>query len=108
MNLCEATLACIASTPKVTSLLGDKHKPRAISDEEVIKLMTSSEKPKEKKIVAVFNKGEAVRVIGGPFTNFDGVIDEVRPEKMKLKVLVSIFGRETPVDLGFDQVKKIT
>ena len=108
VKLSEATLSCITSTPKVTSLLGDKHKPKAISDEEVIRLMTSNTKAKEKEVLTAFEKGEAVRVIDGPFTNFDGIIDEVKSEKMKLKVLVSIFGRETPVDLGFNQVKKTT
>ena len=72
--------------------------------------MTSPEAMAEaaRKVVSQieFEKGETVKVKDGPFTNFDGVVDEVRPDKMKLRILVSIFGRETPVELDYIQVEK--
>ena len=67
-----------------------------------------SAKDNEKTVFKVaYKKGERIKVKEGPFTNFDGVVDDIKAEKRKLKVLVSIFGRETPVELGFDQVEKI-
>ena len=72
--------------------------------------MTTGEGATPQKAAVVefdFGRGDSVKVLDGPFSNFDGVIDEVRPEKGKVRVLVSIFGRETPVELDFAQVKKV-
>ena len=109
MTLNEQSMACVSSIPKVTGFVGDKRSPRPLSDQEVIKLMNpESYKPKGTETIGLsYEKGEAVKVTEGPFTNFEGVVDEVNTDKMKLKVLVSIFGRETPVELTFKQVEKI-
>ena len=95
----------VKDTPKVTGFIGGKDKPTPIPDKDVEVLKnwidegTLKPKPKFK-----FEEGDHVRIIDGPFTNFDGVIDEVKPEKGKLRVIVSIFGRSTPVELDFIQV----
>ena len=98
-------MACCQGYPKVTGFIGGKDKPTPIPDKDVEVLKnridegTLKPKPKFK-----FEEGDHVRIIDGPFTNFDGVIDEVKPEKGKLRVIVSIFGRSTPVELDFIQV----
>jgi transcriptional antiterminator NusG len=98
----------IRDTPKVTGFLGGGKEPTPLSEEEVsfiwnqISGETSEPKPK-----VIFGAGENVRVTDGPFTNFTGVIREVHPERGKLKVMVSIFGRSTPVELEFLQVEAI-
>jgi transcriptional antiterminator NusG len=108
MELNDETWHLVKNTPKVTGFIGSKDKPVPISDEDVEVLRrridegTLKPKPKFK-----FEVGDHVRIIDGPFTNFDGVIDEVRPEKGKLRVVVSIFGRSTPVELDFIQVTQI-
>ena len=98
----------IKDTPRVSGFLGEHNKPIPIPEREVeaiIKQMKGETiKPKPK---VAFEKGENVRVIEGPFTNFMGAIEEVNQEKGKLKVMVSIFGRATPVELEFMQVEKI-
>ena len=78
-------------------------------DNEVWKLTSPEAAEEAQPVVAevLFTKGEAVKVMEGPFSNFDGVVDEVKPDKSKVRVLVSIFGRETPVELEFNQVEKI-
>ena len=105
MELNDDTWHIVKDTPKVTGFIGSKDKPSPISDKDVENLITRIDegtlKPKPK---FKFDVGDHVRVIDGPFTNFDGVIDEVRPEKGKLRVIVSIFGRPTPVELDFIQV----
>ncbi len=105
MELNDETWHIVKDTPKVTGFIGSKDKPSPISDKDVENLITRIDegtlKPKPK---FKFDVGDHVRVIDGPFTNFDGVIDEVRPEKGKLRVIVSIFGRPTPVELDFIQV----
>ena len=109
MVMSEDTMNCVTRTPKVTGFVGDKRNPRPMPDAEVLQLMEMGTQKKAKQVQTVqFEKDESVKVIDGPFTNFDGVIEEVKSEKMKLKVLVSIFGRETPVELPYDQVKKNT
>lgn len=111
MSLDDDTMACVIATPKVTGFVGDKRKPKAMADKDVLKMIQQSALSAAKVEAAhhvKFNKGESIRVIDGPFTNFDGVIEEVKADKMKLKVLVSIFGRETPVELGYAQVNKLS
>jgi len=107
MELNEETWHLVKSTPKVTGFVGGTTPPQAISEDEVKKITHQMEegavKPKPK---VLFDRGENVRVVDGPFTNFTGIVDEVKPEKGKLKVLVSIFGRATPVELDFVQVEK--
>lgn len=107
MELNDETWHIVKNTPKVTGFIGSRTEPTPISDGEVEEIIQQINegvlKPKPK---FVFEKGDSVRVIDGPFLNFNGVVDEVRPEKGKVRVLVSIFGRPTPVELDFVQVAK--
>jgi transcription termination/antitermination protein NusG len=107
MELDDQTWHVVKSTPKVTGFIGSRTEPAVIPDEEVQLIKTQmaegQEKPKPKYS---FEKGDAVRVVDGPFINFNGTVEEVRPDKGKLRVLVSIFGRPTPVELDFIQVTK--
>jgi transcriptional antiterminator NusG len=98
----------VKSTPKVTGFVGGTAtKPAPISEKEVQSIMDQMregvEKPKPK---VLFEVGETVRVIDGPFTDFNGNVEEVNYDKSKLRVSVMIFGRATPVELGFGQVEK--
>jgi len=105
MELNDETWHLVKNTPKVTGFLGSKDKPFPVSDSDVDVLITRIDegtlKPKPK---FKFEVGDHVKIIDGPFTNFDGVIDEMKAEKGKLRVIVSIFGRQTPVELDFIQV----
>ena len=108
MELDDETWHIVNDTAKVSGFLGGREKPTPISDEEAKQILNRMEagklKPKPKYY---FETGDEIRVIDGPFTNFNGVVDEVNPEKGKIRVLVSIFGRSTPVELEFVQVTKI-
>lgn len=108
MELTDETWHTVKNTPKITGFVGGKEWPAPLPDEEAQKIIDQMKegalKPKPKFL---FEKGDEVRVIDGPFTNFNGIVDEVKPEKGKLRVLVSIFGRSTPVELEFVQVSKI-
>ncbi len=109
MEMNEHTMHCVASTPKVSGFVGNRKKPHPMSEQDVYRILNPDDEFQKKADAKVmFEKGEAVKVIDGPFTNFDGVIEEVKADKMKLRVLVSIFGRETPVELGYSQVNKLT
>ena len=105
MKMNDETWHIVKGTPKVTGFVGSKDRPTPIPDSDVELLKTRVEegtlKPKPKY---EFEVGDHVRIMDGPFTNFDGVVDEVKPEKGKLRVIVSIFGRSTPVELDFIQV----
>ena len=107
MELNEETWYIVKNTPKITGFVGGGMNPPPIPETEVKRITQQiaegSLKPKPK---AVFEKGEGVRIIDGPFTSFNGIVEEVRPEKGKLRVSVSIFGRSTPVELDFTQVEK--
>jgi transcription termination/antitermination protein NusG len=98
----------IKNTPRVTGFLGTGDKPVALSEEEVSSILFRSETSKDKpKIKIKFAKSESVRITEGPFANFNGVIDEVNEDKETVKVMVTIFGRSTPVELDFGKVEKV-
>ncbi len=108
MELSEATYFLIKSTPGVTGFIGLGKKPMPLPQTEVDNILKRTQdtqaKPSPK---IVFEKGEQVRVTEGPFVNFNGTIEEIHPERGKLKVSVSIFGRATPVELEYWQVEKV-
>lgn len=108
MEMTDEAWLMIRQTPKVTGFVGSGRKPSPLSKAEVSQIVehmeTTSEKPKPKHS---FEKGEAVRIIDGPFFNFNGLVEEVNHERSTLKVLVTIFGRSTPVELEFLQVEKL-
>lgn len=107
MELNDETWHLVKGIPKVTGFVGGQEAPPTVSDDEVKKITRQMEegavRPKPK---VLFGRGENIRVIDGPFTNFNGIVEEVKPDKGKLRVLVSIFGRATPVELDFGQVEK--
>lgn len=108
MALDDSTMHLVKNTPKITGFVGNAKRPKPLPEHEVIR-MTSTEIIEQEQIVEPeieFSKGDNVKVLDGPFKDFDGIIDEVKPEKSKVRVLVSIFGRETPVELDFTQVEK--
>jgi transcriptional antiterminator NusG len=108
MEMNDETWHIVNSTSKVTGFLGGRSHPTPLTDEEADQILNRMEagklKPQPKYL---FESGDEIRVIDGPFTNFNGTVEEVIPEKGKIKVLVSIFGRSTPVELDFVQVTKI-
>lgn len=108
MELTDENWHIIREIPKVTGFVGSGRKPSPLNKNEVKQILehmeTTSEKPKPKHS---FVKGEAVRIIDGPFYNFNGIVEEVNHERSTLKVLVTIFGRSTPVELEFLQVEKL-
>ncbi|MDE3103503.1 MAG: transcription termination/antitermination protein NusG [Chloroflexota bacterium] len=106
MNMDDASWYVVRNTPGVTSFVGSGNKPTPLTDPEVKGILRQIKMDAPKYKVA-FTKGEPVRVVDGPFTDLHGVVDEVNPERNKVKVLVSIFGRETPVELDFLQIEKL-
>ncbi|MFA5811832.1 MAG: transcription termination/antitermination protein NusG [bacterium] len=109
MELNETTWHIVKGTPKITGFVGGSMNPPSVPDEEVDRITSQIQegtlKPKSK---VEFEKGESVRVVSGPFSTFTGIVDEVHEGKGKLRVLVSIFGRSTPIELDFTQVEKTT
>jgi transcriptional antiterminator NusG len=108
MAMSDAAWHVVKNTPKVTGFVGTGKKPTPLSQTEVDQILeqvtTAKEKPKPKY---VFERGEPVKIIDGPFNNFTGVVDEVNLDRNTLKVMVTIFGRQTPVELDFSQVQKV-
>lgn len=108
MELNSETSHLVRSTPKVAGFVGGSKMPLPISQTEAERMMQLSKGGVKKTVVSLeFNEGESIRVTEGPFANFQGTIEEVKADKKKLRVLVSIFGRSTPVELDFGQVQKI-
>ncbi len=107
MELNDETWHIVKSTPKVTGFVGGATKPDPIPEEEVREITDQmaegAARPKPK---ILFDVGESVKVIDGPFSDFNGTVEEVKGDKGKVRVLISIFGRATPVELDFIQVEK--
>ncbi len=98
----------IKNTPRVTGFLGTGDKPVALSEQEVSSILFRSDVSKDKPTLKIkFEKGEQVRINEGPFANFTGAVDEINEDKQTLKVMVSIFGRSTPVEIEFSKVDKV-
>jgi transcriptional antiterminator NusG len=98
----------IKNTPRVTGFLGTGDSPVALSEAEVSSILFRSESSKDKPAMKVkFEKGEQVRINEGPFANFNGTVDDVNEDRQTLKVMVSIFGRSTPVEIEFAKVDKM-
>jgi len=108
MELSDEVWHVVKATPRVTGFLGGATHPTPLSDDEVnqiiFRVASSKEKPKLK---VKFEKNETVRITEGPFANFNGTVDEVNEDRSTLKVMVTIFGRATPVELEFGQVEKV-
>ncbi len=107
MRMNTDTWYLIKNTPKVTGFLGGGNLPTPLENAEVDKILERMQHDTTAKPKVLFERGESVRVVEGPFTNFTGMIEEVNLEKGKLKLMVTIFGRPTPVELEFLQVEKI-
>ena len=107
MELTNETWHVVKDTAKVTGFVGGGVSPPPISDAEVAKIVARMEEGAERpRPKVLYEVGETVRVVDGPFLNFSGIVEDVKPDKGKLKVMVSIFGRVTPVELDFIQVEK--
>ena len=107
VDLNDETWHTVRDTPKVTGFVGNDLNPQPLPDEDAMKIIgriqDGAAKPKPK---VMYEEGDEVRVIDGPFSNFQGVVDTVYPDKGRVRVMVSIFGRQTPVELEFVQVTK--
>ncbi len=107
MEMSDPAWHVVKNTPKVTGFVGTGKKPTPLTQEEVDQILeqvvTAKEKPKPKYL---FERSEQVKIIDGPFNNFTGVVEEVNLDRNTLKVMVTIFGRQTPVELDFSQVQK--
>jgi len=108
MEMNDETWHLVKDTPKVTGFIGSKEEPVAIPEEDAAKIITQMQegvlrpKPKIK-----FETGDKVQVTEGPFANFTGVVDEVKADRGRVRVMISVFGRPTPVELEFTQLEKI-
>ena len=107
MELDDRSWSAVRNTPGVTGFVGAEGTPAPLSRDEYNKIMKRTSPDVPKKTSTDFVEGQTVKVSSGPLADFDGVIAEVNPEGGKVKVMVSIFGRETPVELSFDQVARI-
>ena len=106
MDLTDDAWTLVKNTPGVTGFVGSRNKPIPLSQPEVDRLLhrETAERPRAH---AQFEMGETVKVISGPMSDFSGEIAEINEDAQRLKILVSIFGRETPVEVGYEQVKKV-
>lgn len=108
MEMTDDSWHLVRTTPGVAGFIGAGRRPVPLSEEEVAEILRQTEECKDKPTPRVtFQRGEGVRVTEGPFTNFSGVTEEVNLNRGKLKVMVSIFGRQTPVELEFWQVERL-
>jgi transcription termination/antitermination protein NusG len=109
MHMNDESWHLVRGTPKVTGFVGNKEKPVPVDENQVKQLVEQIKEGELKpKITINFYEGESVKVIDGPFSNFHGVVEEVNSEKARVKVMVSIFGRSTPVEFEFSQIEKLS
>ncbi len=108
MEVNQDTWHLVTETPKISGFIGDRTSPIPLSEEEVAQLFEQVEEgAASPKARVTFQEGETIKVIDGPFTDFNGTVDEVKPDKGKVRVRISIFGRATPVELDFVQVERV-
>ncbi|MFA4905919.1 MAG: transcription termination/antitermination protein NusG [Candidatus Margulisiibacteriota bacterium] len=106
MDLDDESWYAIRQTPGVARFIGTKVKPTPVSDREMQRVLKQIG-VKEEKLEVAFERGESVRVISGPFRGYTGTVDEINADKGKLKVLINIFGRDTPVEVNFEHAEKL-
>ena len=106
MRMNETSWKVVRNTPGVTGFIGSENGPVPLTEEEVETIVVRKE-TKAPRVKVEISKGEGVRIKDGPFADFVGVVDEISPDKGRAKVLVSFFGRETPVDLDFLQLERL-
>ena len=107
MEMDDRSWAAVRNTPGVTGFVGSQGNPAPLTREEFNKIMKRTSPEAPKKTSTSLEVGQAIKVVSGPLAEFDGIVSEVSPDAGKVKVLVSIFGRETPVELSFDQVARV-
>ena len=108
MEMSDKAWHIVKNTPRVTGFVGSGTKPSPLSQQEVDQIIYHAEATAEKpKVELAFERGENVKIIDGPFSNFTGTVDDLNEDRNTLKVMVTIFGRQTPVELDFLQVEKI-
>ena len=107
MDMTDEAWTVVKNTPGVTGFVGAGSKPVPLSQLEVDRILHTGATAERPRAIAEFELGESVKVTSGPLSDFDGEIVDVNPDQQKLKVLVDIFERQVPVELGFDQVKKL-
>jgi transcriptional antiterminator NusG len=108
MEMSDKAWHIVKNTPRVTGFVGSGTKPSPLSQQEVDQIIHHAEATAEKpKIQLTFERGENVKITDGPFSNFTGTVDDLNEDRNTLKVMVTIFGRQTPVELDFLQVEKI-
>lgn len=106
MKMLDSCRKVVRDTPGVTGFVGNRNKPIPLEPDEVKTILTRIESGVPQVKVG-FNKGDGIRVIDGPFSDFTGVVDEINPERGRVKIMVSFFGRETPLELDFIQVARL-
>lgn len=107
MILNEKTWFLIRSIPYVTGFVGARARPRPVSEEEVEELRRKIETGEIKKTLEI-SRGDRVRIVDGPFKNFTGIVEDITKDKSRMRILVTVFGRQTPIDIESSQVEKIT
>jgi transcriptional antiterminator NusG len=108
MELNKETQNLVTSTPGITNFVGASGKPLPLRESEVTRILQQIDRSKNRDVLDIpYKVGEAVKVIDGPFSDFAGTVSEINPERRKLKVMVSIFGRPTPVELDYLQVRSL-
>jgi len=108
MNMTDESWHLVKATPKITGFVGNQNRPAPVPLRQIIEIKKMLEEGSQQpKSLIHFDMGEEVKVIDGPFMNFNGTVEEVNPDKAKVRVMVSIFGRSTPVELDFSQVEKL-